>query len=47
MQMGVSPSHYNLKDIVQAIEIDTAALSPGAFTPEGTKLLPFWSVGHF
>jgi len=24
MQVAVSPSHYNLKDIVQAIEVDTA-----------------------
>jgi hypothetical protein len=24
MQVAVSPSHYNLKDIVQAKEIDTA-----------------------
>ena len=24
MQMAVSASHYNLKDIVQAIEVDTA-----------------------
>ena len=23
MQVAVSPSHYNLKDIVQAIEVDT------------------------
>jgi hypothetical protein len=24
MQVAVSPSHYNLKDIVQAIEVDNA-----------------------
>jgi hypothetical protein len=24
MQVAVSPSHYNLKDIVQAIEVDTS-----------------------
>ena len=24
MQVAVSPSHYNLKDIAQAIEVDTA-----------------------
>ena len=24
MQVAVSPSHYNLKDIVQAIELDAA-----------------------
>src|ERR1700676_1069157 len=27
MQVAVSPSHYNLKDIVQAREIDTAGLA--------------------
>ena len=25
----------------------TLALSPGVFTLKATKLLPFWSVGHF
>jgi hypothetical protein len=26
MQVAVSPSHYNLKDIVQAIEVDAAGV---------------------